>query len=92
MPNHGHVLLTQFKGVHLPAIMHSVKSYSAQMANKAVGRRGQFWQHESFDRYIRNPRHFNAVVRYIENNPVKAGLCGEASEWKYGSAYFKALP
>ena len=92
MPNHGHLMLTPFPKMHLPDIMHSIKSYSAQMANKHLGRTGQFWQHESFDRYIRNRRHFDAVVRYIEMNPVKAGLCSEAKQWKFGSAFEKALP
>jgi len=87
MPNHGHLLLTPLPGVHLPSVMHSIKSYTAQMANKILKRKGQFWQHESFDRYIRDSRHFNAVVRYIENNPVKAGLCESAVERMYGSAY-----
>jgi len=66
MPNHAHVLFTQFKAEHLSAIMHSIKSFTAQMANKTLNRKGQFWQHESFDRYIRGWRHFNAVVRYMK--------------------------
>lgn len=92
MPNHGHVLLTQLAKQHLPEIMHSIKSYTAQQINKILGRKGQFWQHESFDRYIRDERHFSAVVKYIENNPVKAGLCDSSMEWEFGSAYEKALP
>ena len=87
MPNHGHILVTPIPGVHLPDIMHSIKSYSAQMANKLLGRKGQFWQHESFDRYIRSQKHFEAVRRYIEQNPVKAGLCKKPNEWRFSSAY-----
>ncbi len=34
MPNHGHVCLTPFKGVHLPDVMHSIKSYTATKVNK----------------------------------------------------------
>ncbi len=89
MPNHAHVVLTPLSGVHLPDIMHSIKSYTAQAANKHLGRSGQFWQHESFDRYIRNWKHFTAVIRYIENNPVKARLCQSKEEWKWSSAYAK---
>lgn len=87
MPNHSHVLVTPYEGVELSSIVHSMKSYTAHEANKILGRTGRFWQVEPFDRYIRNARHFAAVVRYIENNPVKAGLCGEASEWRFSSAY-----
>lgn len=48
-----------------------------------------FWQHESFDRYIRNRKHFIGVIDYIENNPVKAGLCEQKQDWRFSSAHFK---
>lgn len=86
MPNHFHFLLRPLPGIHLDKILHSIKSFTAHEANKLIGRNGQFWQHESFDRYIRNERHFHAVVRYIENNPVKAGLCDAVEDWKFSSA------
>ena len=87
MPSHGHMLIVLRPGEHLPGIMHSIKSYSAKEANKLLGRTGQFWQHESFDRYIRSRKHFVAVVKYIEENPVKAGLCSSPEGWKFSSAY-----
>ena len=86
MPNHGHILLTPLAGFHLDEIEHSIKSYTANEANKLLGRKGQFWAIECFDRYIRNWRHFNAVIRYIENNPVKAGLCKRPEDWPFSSA------
>lgn len=87
MPNHVHILFTQYENEHLPEIMHSIKSYTAQMANRSLGLKGQFWQHESFDRYIRDGRHFKAVVKYIEMNPVKARLCELPEECRFGSAF-----
>ncbi len=90
MPNHGHILIKPKPGIHIPDIMHSVKSFSAQMANRELGRSGQFWQHESFDRYIRNFKHFHAVIRYIEMNPVKAGLCDNPEDWEFSSAFERA--
>ena len=87
MPNHTHFLVTPFENVELGEIAHSIKSYTAHEANKILGRSGRFWQVEPFDRYIRNSRHYSAVIRYIENNPVKAGLCATASEWRFSSAY-----
>ena len=87
MPNHSHILLSPREGHHLDEIEHSIKSYTANEANKILGRRGQFWAIECFDRYIRDWRHFNAVVKYIENNPVKAGLCRTAEEWEFSSAF-----
>ena len=87
MPNHVHVLLRPLPLKHLNSIMHSIKSYSAQMANKVLGRKGQFWQHESFDRYIRSEKHFHNVIEYIELNPVKAGLCNLPQEWEFSSRF-----
>lgn len=87
MPNHVHCLLRPLEKVELNEVTHSIKSFSAQRANKILGRRGQFWQHESFDRYIRNRRHYQNVIEYIENNPVKAGLCDKSEDWVFSSAY-----
>jgi len=91
MPNHVHVLLTPFKDIELGTITHSLKSFTALGANRILGRKGRFWQPEVFDRYIRNPKHFVNVIRYIERNPVKARLCSEPSEWRYSSSYGKLM-
>ena len=87
MPNHGHVLYKPINGTSLAEIQHSIKSYSARTINMLLGRKGQLWQEESFDRYIRDSRHFANTITYIENNPVKARLCGSAEEWPFGSAF-----
>lgn len=91
MPNHFHILLRPFEGVALEKIMHSIKSYSAQKANKLLGRSGKFWQEEYYDRYIRDARHFSATVKYIEMNPVKAKLCKSPEDWIFGSASERGL-
>ena len=86
MPNHLHFLATPFENVELRQIAHSIKSFTAHEANKLLNRKGQFWQHEPFDRYIRNRKHFDSVIRYIEDNPVKAGLCSIPEDWRFSSA------
>ncbi|MBK7919046.1 MAG: hypothetical protein IPJ94_22850 [Chloroflexi bacterium] len=53
-------------------VLHSWKSYIALEANKILGRKGDFWFEDYFDRYIRDERHYFNVVRYIHENPVKA--------------------
>lgn len=90
MPNHIHFLVKPFANVGLEEITHSIKSYTAHEANKMLNRSGTFWQQESFDRYIRNQKYYVNVIKYIENNPVKAGLCAKKDDWKYSSAYFRA--
>ncbi len=89
MPNHVHLLATPREDHTLDAIMHSIKSYTASEANKLLRRKGAFWQEEYFDRYIRDAKHYAQTVAYIENNPVKAGLCHTPAEWPFSSARFR---
>lgn len=86
MPNHIHVLLVPGPGRSLSSILHSWKSFTSNEANKLLGRAGEFWQEDYFDRYIRNAKHFADAIDYIENNPVKAGLCARKADWKFSSA------
>jgi REP element-mobilizing transposase RayT len=86
MPNHVHVLISPNLGSSLSQIVHSWKSFTAKKANAVLRRNGTFWQTEYFDRVIRNERHFDASVFYIEHNPVKAGLCGDPKNWPFSSA------
>ncbi len=89
MPNHVHVLFTPQAGYDVGQIAHSWKSFTSNECNKLLGRTGSFWQKESFDRYIRDDRHFRNAVAYIENNPVKAGLCEKREDWRWSSARWR---
>jgi REP element-mobilizing transposase RayT len=86
MPNHLHLLLKPLAGNELSQIMHSLKSYTANESNKIFGRKGKFWQEDYYDRYIRNYEHFVHTAKYIDMNPVKAGLCKNRNDWEFGSA------
>ena len=83
MPNHVHVLSEVKEGWTLSTIMHGWRSYTAHQANKILGRTGDFWMDEYFDRYIRDEKHLETVINYIDNNPVKAGLVDEAHKWPW---------
>jgi acetyl-CoA synthetase len=86
MPNHVHVLLRPLEGYSLSDIVQTVKSISAHKINLATGRSGHVWQQDYFDRYVRDAAHFSTTLNYIENNPVKAGLCSTPEEWMFSSA------
>lgn len=86
MPNHVHILITPAAAYSLAEILHTIKSYTASFANKILGRKGRFWSPEYFDRFIRDREHYVRAGRYIENNPVKAGLCKEPEDWPWSSA------
>jgi len=88
MPNHVH-LLAELKRP-LRVVLHKWKSYMGNEVNEILGRSGRpFWQADYFDRYVRDREHYRKVVRYIENNPVKAGLVQGAVEWSWSSARFR---
>ncbi len=67
----------------LDVIMKSLKGYTAREANKLLGRKGQFWEAESFDHEVRNSQEFVRIKNYILNNPVKAGLVKNWRDWKW---------
>ena len=65
---------------HAVPLMQSLKGASARDANRILGRTGQsFWQAESYDHRVRDEVEWQRIVRYIEDNPVKAGsvLCAD---------------
>jgi putative transposase len=73
MANHVHVLLTpKYDPTRSIA---SLKGATARKANQLLGRTGQpFWQAEWYDHWVRNENEFQRIWRYIESNPVRAGL------------------
>lgn len=75
----------------LAGIMHSLKSYTANEANKILNRTGQFWQHESFDHWVRDEGELERIVNYIAWNPVKANLVVKPHHWPFGSALDRFL-
>lgn len=83
MPNHVHVLIETLPGYPVPALVHSWKSYTAHRIRPG---RGRFWQPDYWDRFIRDDAHLATAIRYIEANPVTAGLCMASADWPFGSA------
>jgi len=69
------------------AVMLVIKSASARRANRLLERIGQrFWQDESFDHWVRDDRERRRIIRYIEANPVEAGLVAAPEDWRWSSA------
>jgi len=86
MANHAHVLLTPLACIR--NITRALKGITAQAGNRILHRTGQrFWQDESFDHWVRNEAQFVRIKKYIENNPVKAGLVAKAEDWPWSSAF-----
>ena len=85
MSNHVHALLSPIAGV--PLITRTIKGTTARGANQILKRTGQpFWQHESFDHWVRNDFERRRIIGYIEANPVTAGLVKREQDWPWSSA------
>jgi type I restriction enzyme R subunit len=67
-------------------IQHSVNRQSALKCNLARGADGPFWQKESYDHWVRDVAELERIMRYVEENPVKAGLVARPEDWLFSSA------
>jgi len=95
MPNHVHVLIEPQEAYSVTSIVHSWKSYTAHKANRLLGLAGRFWMPDYFDRYIRDRNHLAAALRYIVENPVRAGLTDNPEKWEWSDvviSYFESAP
>jgi len=88
MPNHVH-LLFQVQDVPMWQLVDAWKGFTSKAANRILGRTGQFWQQGYWDTYMRDSAHEARTRRYIENNPLKAGLVPTTKEWPRSSARFR---
>jgi len=98
MSNHFHILLDtsiQLKKIHhntpltndnyvqVNKFIGLIKGGSAFEANKLLGRKGKFWMPEPYDHLVRDMDEFFNIIRYILNNPVKAGLITDWKDWNF---------
>ena len=85
MANHVHMLLLPW--IPPSMLLKSLKGTTAREANRLLGRTGeQFWQRESYDRWVRSPKELHRIAAYIEENPVSAGLAATPEDWPWSSA------
>ena len=74
MPDHVHIILKPINNLPLSKIMQWIKGVSARAVNKMRYKTGYIWMIDYYDRIIRNENDFNEKLRYIYENPVRAGL------------------
>ena len=85
MPNHVHLVMVPGRDEGLRcALAEAHRSYTRTI-NFRQGWRGHLWQ-ECFHSFVMDEPHLLAAVRYVERNPVRAGLCQTAEEWPWSSA------
>jgi len=87
MPDHVHMIFTPLinqsamEGYSLADIMDAVKGASAHKVNKLLRRKGRVWQAESFDHVLRSSESLDAKTVYLLENPVRAGLVREWTDY-----------
>lgn len=74
MPNHAHALVVPAPGHDLETLLKRWKGATAIECNRALGRHGALWRHETFDHIVRSLDHLQAYRNYIRDNPDKAGI------------------
>ncbi|MBC3775654.1 transposase [Pseudomonas sp. SWRI99] len=80
MPDHFHWLV-QLEETGLERLMQAVKSRSTLTINRALSRRGAFWQTGYHDRAIRDGEDWEPFARYIIANPLRAGLVDKIGDY-----------
>ena len=81
MPDHLH-LAGQLGESPLCDVMHTLKSYSAQRLINA-GVASPVWQKGYFDHALRDDEDYRIRVRYLIENPLRAGLVERIEDYPY---------
>lgn len=86
MDNHLHLLLTPPAADALSRMMQALGRRYVGWFNARHERSGTLWEGRFRAGLIEGERHLLACMRYIELNPVRAGLCTEPAQWPWSSA------
>ena len=88
MPTHIHLLIEPASGTSLSDIMCWIKTRTAKRWNFIHGSIDHVWGHRFYARVIRDNYEYENVTYYIDQNPVKAELVCEPSEWKMSGSFY----
>jgi putative transposase len=85
MTNHVHLFLTPREERSCALLMKFVGQRYAQHINKARGRSGSLWEGRYRSCPVADDRYALACYRYIELNPVRAGMVAHARDYRWSS-------
>jgi len=85
MSNHVHWIVVPGQPDSLAKAFGQAHGRYAHYANALRNRSGHFWQNRFFSCAMETT-HLWAALRYVERNPVRAGLVAAADEWPWSSA------
>ncbi|MDH5572422.1 MAG: transposase [Gammaproteobacteria bacterium] len=85
MTNHIHFLITPEHSDSISRTMSVIGSRYAYYFNKTYKRSGTIWEGRHKSSLIQSDRYFLTCARYIELNPVAAGMVSKPEEYKWSS-------
>jgi putative transposase len=85
MTNHVHILLTPPESWSAARMMHRVAGVYGSRFNQEYGRTGTLWESRYWSCLIDSERHLLACSRYVELNPVRAGMVGHPRDYDWSS-------
>jgi len=86
MPNHVHLVVRPQANGDLARFMHRLLTTHVQRHRARYGATGRLWQGRYKAFPIQADPHLLTVLRYVERNPVRAGLVASARDWRWSSA------
>jgi putative transposase len=91
MPNHWHLVVRPNTDKQLSSFIHWLSGTHAkrwQVGHNALGS-GHVYQARFKSCPVQTDAHFLTVCRYVERNPLTAGLVNRAEEWRWGSLWHR---
>ena len=85
MTNHFHLLATPQNDKGLPLLMQAVGRSYVRYFNDRQTRTGSLWEGRYRSTLIETDRYLMACMAYIDLNPVRAGIVGEARDYAWSS-------
>ena len=85
MPNHFHLLATPETADGLPQMMQAVGRRYVRWFNDAQGRTGTLWEGRYKSTVIDTDKYLLTCMAYLDLNPVRAGLVGQAGDYAWSS-------
>ena len=86
MSNHVHLLVVPHTEDALACGVGLANQVYTRYVNRKYFRSGRLWQNRFFSCIVDTDEYLWCVARYIENNPVKAGLSNLAENYRWSSA------
>ena len=86
MPDHVHLVLRSTATHSIGQVIQLIKGRFSRRYNEMTGKSGRLWQSRYHERALRSESELSAAIEYVQDNPVAAGLAGEASAFAWSSA------